>query len=73
MDKNGYYQLSHLGIKQRYLYYESNSNVIGNTAAFLMINKNLFNTIGMFPTDYEECFEDVHLNLNTLSKNNLPF
>jgi hypothetical protein len=34
-----------------------------------MVNKSLFNVIGMFPTDYEECFEDVHLNLNTLSKN----
>jgi GT2 family glycosyltransferase len=69
VDKQGHFHLGHIGIKQRYLYHENNLNVVGNTGAFLMINKSLFNVIGMFPTDYEECFEDVHLNLNTLNKN----
>jgi GT2 family glycosyltransferase len=69
IDKNNSLHLNHFGLRERYQYYENNLNVIGNTGAFLMVNKSLFNVIGMFPTDYEECFEDVHLNLNTLSKN----
>jgi len=61
--------LTHIGIRERYQYNENNTEVIGNTGAFLMINKNLFKTVGMFPTDYEECFEDVHLNVKTLNIN----
>lgn len=61
--------LSHFGLKQRYLYYENNLNVIGNTAAFLMINKNLFLNIDKFSENYEECFEDVDLNIKTINAN----
>ncbi len=61
--------LSHIGIREKYQYHENNTEVIGNTGAFLMINKNLFKTIGMFPTEYEECFEDVHLNIKSLNIN----
>lgn len=37
--------------------------VMGNTAAFLMINKKLFEDCNYFNENYEICFEDVELNL----------
>lgn len=49
----------------------TNSNIIthGNTAAFMMIKKNLFEKLGCFNEIYVECFEDVELNLKcTLNK-----
>lgn len=41
----------------------------GNTAAFLLMSKDLFNEIGGFNEIYSECFEDVELNLECLNKN----
>jgi len=41
----------------------------GNTAAFMLISKDLFNEIGGFNEIYSECFEDVELNLECLNKN----
>jgi GT2 family glycosyltransferase len=40
------------------------STCIGNTAGLMMININTFKQIGMFNEMYNECFEDVELNLN---------
>jgi GT2 family glycosyltransferase len=51
LDKNNYYNYK-LGINE----------VIGNTGGLMMIQKNLFNTIGMFNENYTYCFEDAHLN-----------
>lgn len=41
----------------------------GNTAAFMLTSKNLFNKIGGFNEDYIECFEDVEYNLSCLLDN----
>lgn len=38
----------------------------GNTAAFMMTNKNLFNKLGGFNEAYSECFEDVEYNLKCM-------
>lgn len=48
-------------------------NSVGNTGAFMMMNKDLFIEMGMFNEQYSECFEDVELNLNCLinRKNNI--
>ena len=46
-----------------------NYNSIGNTGAFLLIKKSLFNEINGFNENYIECFEDVELNLECLLKN----
>ena len=35
----------------------------GNTAAFMMVSKKLFDKIGGFNEHYKECFEDVEFNL----------
>ena len=60
--------ISHLGLQSNYNYSEI-CDVIGNTAAFLLISKNLFNDIGGFNENYIECFEDVELNLECLLRN----
>jgi GT2 family glycosyltransferase len=59
--------VSHLGLKTYYSYENKKSSVVhGNTGAFLMMNKNLFNELGMFNENYIECFEDVELNLKSV-------
>jgi GT2 family glycosyltransferase len=59
-------EISHLGLRS-YYNYNNFSEVIGNTGAFLMVNKKLFNNIGGFNENYIECFEDVELNLQCLN------
>lgn len=49
--------------------------VYGNTAAFMLISRNLFIDIGGYNESYEECFEDAELNLKLAAlgrKNYLP-
>jgi len=41
----------------------------GNTAAFMLMKKSLFESIGGFNEEYVECFEDVELNLQCFLKN----
>ena len=61
------FQVSHYGLRSYYNYIRNtNKNVFGNTGAFLMINKELFETVGMFNEGYIECFEDVELNIQTI-------
>jgi hypothetical protein len=56
--------LSHLGLKSYYNFKNGIKEVIGSTAALLMIRKNVFEKIGHFNENYTECFEDVELNLS---------
>ena len=61
--------LSHYGLKSHHNYYSGiHEDIFGNTAAFMMINKDVFNRIGGFNESYLECFEDVHLNVDCLTK-----
>lgn len=41
-------------------------DILGNTAAFLLIERELFLNVNKFNTNYNECFEDVELNLNCI-------
>lgn len=59
--------LSHLGFKSYYNYSTSIKNLIGNTAALMMIRKNVFIKCGMFNEQYVSCFEDVELNLKCIT------
>jgi GT2 family glycosyltransferase len=62
--------LSHIDLKKTENYKtDVYYNCIGNTAAFLLINKNLFLELGCFNEEYIECFEDVELNLLCILKN----
>jgi GT2 family glycosyltransferase len=73
VNQNGQVMLSHHGINSRYIYHNTNKEVLGNTGALMMINKELFKNINGFSTEYNECFEDVDLNneLIRLNKKNI--
>jgi len=61
--------LSHKGLKSYYNYHTQTKEVLGNTAAFMMIRKDIFNKIGGFNQGYKECFEDVELNIDCINRN----
>ena len=61
--------ISHKGLKSYYNYHTQTKEIFGNTAAFMMIRKDIFNKIGGFNQGYKECFEDVELNVDCLTRN----
>ncbi len=62
--------LSHYGLRSYYTYHNyTKRDVFGNTAAFMMIKKDLFQEINGFDTSYRECFEDVQLNVECINRN----
>lgn len=54
--------ISHNNFKNYFNYSTTIKNVIGNTAALLMIRKELFEKCDYFNESYSTCFEDVELN-----------
>lgn len=65
-NNNKDYIITHRNLGDFIFSCEDNISSIGNTGAFLLINKDLFNSIGGFNENYIECFEDVELNLNCI-------
>ena len=62
--------LSHYGLRSYYTYHNyTKRDVFGNTAAFMMIKKDLFQEINGFDTSYRECFVDVQLNVECINRN----
>lgn len=59
--------VSHLNLKNYYNYFNSVKEVFGNTGGLLMIRKELFINCGYFNENYISCFEDVELNIKTMS------
>jgi GT2 family glycosyltransferase len=55
--------ITHDNLRAYYKYTTNNKEVLGNTAALLMMKKNIFIKCGMFNENYISCFEDVELNL----------
>lgn len=60
------FHVSHLGLKSYYNYRNVSFESLGNTAALMMIRKNVFLKCGMFNEEYIDCFEDVELNLSCI-------
>jgi GT2 family glycosyltransferase len=58
--------ISHINLKSYYNHSVNVNQVIGNTAALMMIKKSIFLQCGMFNENYTTCFEDVELNLECL-------
>jgi len=56
--------LTHSYLGAYYSYTPGVKQVMGNTAALMMIRKNLFIKIGGYNENYGICFEDVELNLS---------
>ena len=68
-DKDNNLHLSHVDLKKVDFYMtDGYIHSIGNTAGFMMINRDLFNEIGGFNESYIECFEDVELNMECVNK-----
>jgi len=55
--------VDHFGKNSYYNFDTSTKEVLGNTAALMMIRKNTFEKIGGFDESLRHCFEDVLLNL----------
>jgi GT2 family glycosyltransferase len=56
--------LTHASLGSYYSYTPGIKEVVGNTAALMMIRKNIFLKVGGFNENYTTCFEDVELNLS---------
>lgn len=54
---------THLEVGKTIDYNESVKDVLGSTAACLMVGYDTFMSVGMFDINYRHCFEDVDLNL----------
>jgi len=65
---NNTIHISHDGFKSYHRFNKETKEVIGNTAALSMIERTLFDSIGGFNEEYIECFEDVELNLECLTR-----
>lgn len=63
--------LSHVDLKKSNNYCNGIRKSIGNTGAFLLISRELFNEIGCFNEAYIECLEDVELNLECILRNKI--
>jgi GT2 family glycosyltransferase len=66
LDKNKNLSVTHAAIHSYYSYTPYTKNVIGSTAALLMIKKSLFEKQNGYNEIYNECFEDVELNLRCI-------
>jgi len=66
-----------IGITHKFLGWDFKNTMVlspivrthGNTAAFMLVSKVLFEEIGGFNESYKECFEDVEFNLQCFLKN----
>jgi GT2 family glycosyltransferase len=66
VDKQSKLHVSHKGLQSYFNFTPALNEVLGSTAALLMIRKNVFNNVGTFNESYVNCFEDVELNLQCL-------
>jgi O-antigen biosynthesis protein len=60
-------EVTHRGLRTT-TKYTDREEVMGNTAALMMIKREVFYDIGGLVEDYTECFEDVQLNMESLLK-----
>jgi GT2 family glycosyltransferase len=67
LDSKNSFLVTHIGLTNYYNYTINTNEVFGNTAALLMIRKNVFEKCGYFNETYTDCFEDVELNIKCLS------
>tara|TARA_B100002019_G_C21273989_1_gene604080 strand:- start:4268 stop:5827 length:1560 start_codon:yes stop_codon:yes gene_type:complete len=68
VDQQHNIRITHHGLGSYFNYHQHTKEVFGNTAAFMMIRKNVFQSLGGFNENYMECFEDVDLNIKCLNK-----
>ena len=61
MDQTGLLQCSHRGYGSKIKY--KTEKVVGNTAALMLTNRQVFIDIGGFDEMFEECWEDIQLTM----------
>jgi GT2 family glycosyltransferase len=66
ISESNHVQISHFGLFGYYTYSNNLREVFGNTAALMMIRKKTFIKCEMFNENYQNCFEDVELNINCI-------
>lgn len=75
MMNQGKLEISHKGLRSYYNFYTGGveKNVIGATAAFLLMSRVLFKKIGGFNTAYTGDLEDIELNLTCIKYNKINY
>jgi GT2 family glycosyltransferase len=69
------YAFAHVGVTYDFKKIQCNSIIQnhGNTAAFVLISKELFEKYNGFNENYQVCFEDVELNLMAMIDNKINY
>ena len=67
LDSDNQFRVTHRGLGSKDTY-KPTEEVLGNTAALLLVKKDIFIDISGFNEEYQECFEDVELNISILCK-----
>lgn len=62
-EKNKSLSVSHKNKHSYFNFSKDITPVIGNTAALMMVRKDMFTNVGMFNEIYQHCWEDIDLNL----------
>ena len=67
VDRNNYLRLIHKGLRSYYSYNPGiERDIFANSNAFLLVNKDLFISLGGFPEHYAGYFEDVEFNIKSV-------
>ena len=61
------FSVGHNGLSSHYNHQNGIRNIFGVTGGLLMIRKNLFQKLGGFNEKYISCFEDVELNIMSIT------
>ena len=61
VDEHSMLQCTHRGYKLKEKY--PSGRVVGNTAAFMLTRRKVFNEMNGFDESFTECWEDIHLNM----------
>lgn len=69
MNSKGQVGLTHEGLKTFYGASFKSQRVLGNTGAFMMLRRDIFNLLGGFDENTKDCMEDVLLNIKCISRN----
>jgi GT2 family glycosyltransferase len=67
LEKKNYLGVTHNNFGNYYNFQLGVREVVGNTAALMMIRKNTFIKCEMYNENYTECLEDVELNLKCIT------
>ena len=65
-NKPNHLEITHDNIRGYYRFHKGVREVVGSTAALMMIRKEVFEKMGGFNESYDKCLEDIELNLKCM-------